>query len=73
LAALNTDLVAGYMPAYTVFDLSAIYRINRYSLKAGINNIEDKAYFTRRTDEYPDSGIIPSNGGSFYGGISASF
>jgi Fe(3+) dicitrate transport protein len=56
-----------------VFDVSATYRINRYSLKAGINNISDKAYFTRRTDEYPGPGIIPSNGRSFYVGISAKF
>lgn len=70
---LSTDPVAGYIPAYTVFDVSATYRTNRYSLKAGINNISDKAYFTRRTDEYPGPGIIPSNGRSFYVGISAKF
>ncbi len=62
----SADPVAGYIPAYTVFDVSATYRISRYSLKAGINNISDKAYFTRRTDEYPGPGIIPSIGRSFY-------
>ncbi len=65
-AKQSADPVAGYIPAYTVFDVSATYRINRYSLKAGINNISDKAYFTRRTDEYPGPGIIPSIGRSFY-------
>jgi len=65
-AKQSADPVAGYIPAYTVFDVSATYRINRYSLKAGINNIYDKAYFTRRTDEYPGPGIIPSIGRSFY-------
>ena len=70
---ISTDPVAGYIPAYTVYDVSATYRISRYSLKAGINNILDKAYFTRRTDEYPGPGIIPSIGRSFYIGVSAKF
>jgi Fe(3+) dicitrate transport protein len=69
----SDDPVAGYIPAYTVSDISATYRINRYSIKAGINNITDKAYFTKRTDEYPGPGIIPSSGRSFYAGISAKF
>ena len=69
----SDDPVAGYIPAYTIFDISATYRIGRYSLKAGLNNIADKAYFTRRTDEYPGPGIIPSIGKSFYVGVSAKF
>ena len=69
----SEDPVAGYIPAYTLFDVSATYRINRYSLKAGINNATDKAYFTRRTDEYPGPGIIPSIGRSFYIGVAAKF
>ena len=72
-AHFSPDPVAGYIPAYTVFDVSATYRINRYSLKAGMNNIADKKYFTLRTDEYPGPGIIPSNGRSFYLGITARF
>ena len=64
---------AGYIPAYTVLDLSATYKFNRYSLKAGVNNLADKSYFTLRTDEYPGPGIIPSSGRSFYVGVSAKF
>jgi outer membrane receptor protein involved in Fe transport len=56
---ISSDPVAGYMPAYTVFDASATFRIKRYSLKAGINNIVDKKYFTVRSDEYPGPGIMP--------------
>ncbi len=70
---VSDNPVGGHIPAYTVLDLSATYRINRYSAKAGINNITDKGYFTQRTDEYPGPGIIPSNGRSFYAGISAKF
>ncbi len=69
----SDDPVAGYIPAYTVFDVSTTFKIDRYLLKAGINNITDKAYFTRRTDEYPGPGIIPSTGRSFYLGLSAKF
>jgi Fe(3+) dicitrate transport protein len=72
-ARVSSDPVAGYIPAYSVFDASATYRINRYSLKAGMNNITDKKYFTLRADEYPGPGIIPSIGRSFYVGISAKF
>lgn len=67
----SQDPVAGYIPAYTVLDLSATYKYKKYELKIGSNNLTDKAYFTRRTDEYPGPGIIPSIGRSFYLGISA--
>jgi Fe(3+) dicitrate transport protein len=66
----SSDPVAGYIPAYTVIDLSATYKIKNYSIKAGVNNLTDKAYFTRRTDEYPGPGIIPATGRSFYAGVS---
>ena len=72
-AKVSDNPVAGYIPAYTVLDVSSTYNFNRYSFKAGINNLADKAYFTYRTDEYPGPGIIPSNGRSIYVGISAKF
>jgi Fe(3+) dicitrate transport protein len=65
--------VAGYIPAYTVLDFSATYKINNYAIKCGVNNLADKSYFTRRTDEYPGPGIIPAIGRSFYLGLSAKF
>ncbi len=69
----SSDPVAGYIPAYTVLDLSGTYKLGKYALKAGINNLTGKAYFTRRTDEYPGPGIIPAIGRSFYVGIAAKF
>ncbi len=72
-AKISGDPVAGYIPAYTVMDLSATYKLGRYVLKAGVNNLANKAYFTRRTDEYPGPGIIPSDGRSFYAGIAGRF
>ena len=69
----SDDPIAGYIPAYTVLDFSATYKIKNYALKFGSNNLTDKSYFTRRTDEYPGPGIIPSIGRSFYVGLTAKF
>lgn len=69
----SADPIAGYIPAYTVLDLSATYKYRNYAIKLGSNNLADKAYFTRRTDEYPGPGIIPAVGRSFYVGLSAKF
>lgn len=69
----SEDPVAGYIPAYSVIDVSATYKYKNYALKLGGNNLANKSYFTRRTDEYPGPGIIPSIGRSFYVGISAKF
>jgi Fe(3+) dicitrate transport protein len=70
---ISDNPIAGYIPAYTILDLSATYKINNYAIKAGVNNLTDKAYFTRRTDEYPGPGIIPATGKSFYLGLTAKF
>ncbi|MEO6355905.1 MAG: TonB-dependent receptor [Ferruginibacter sp.] len=69
----SDDPIAGYIPAYTVLDFSATYKIKNYAIKFGSNNLTDKSYFTRRTDEYPGPGIIPSIGRSFYVGFTAKF
>ena len=69
----SDDPIAGYIPAYTVLDFSATYKIKKYAIKIGSNNLSNKSYFTRRTDEYPGPGIIPSTGRSFYIGLTAKF
>jgi Fe(3+) dicitrate transport protein len=63
----------GFIPSYYIMDLSASYTYKNVSLKAGLNNITDQKYFTRRADEYPGPGIIPSIGRNYYAGISAKF
>jgi Fe(3+) dicitrate transport protein len=70
---VSDNPIAGYIPAYTVVDFSATYKINNYAIKAGVNNLGNKYYFTRRTDEYPGPGIIPAVGRSFYVGLTAKF
>lgn len=63
----SDDAVVGRIPAYTVIDWSATARIGEHwRAQAGINNVPDRHYFTRRTDEYPGPGIIPSIGRSVY-------
>ena len=69
----SSDPIAGYIPAYTVLDISATYKYKNFALKIGSNNLSNKSYFTRRTDEYPGPGIIPAIGRSFYLGLSAKF
>jgi len=70
---VSDNPIAGYIPAYTVLDFSTTYKINNYEIKCGVNNLTDKSYFTRRTDEYPGPGIIPAVGRSFYLGFTAKF
>lgn len=63
----SVDAVVGLIPAYTVLDLSATLNLSRgWRLQGGVNNLAGRRYFTRRTDEYPGPGILPSAGRSVY-------
>ncbi len=71
---LSSDPVAGRIPGYTVMDWSATCRLpSHFQLKAGVNNLGNKRYFTKRTDEYPGPGIIPALGRSLYLSFGATF
>ncbi|MCS7019601.1 MAG: TonB-dependent receptor [Cytophagales bacterium] len=66
--------VTGLIPAYRVMDISATWRfLQRYNLKAGINNLTDERYFTRRAGGYPGPGILPGDGRNWYISIGARF
>lgn len=71
--ATNAEFVAdatrGIIPSYSVMDVSASYTYHRYQLQAGVNNLLDAAYFTRRAAAYPGPGIIPAEGRRFYVGL----
>ncbi len=69
----SADAVAGLIPGYSVLDWSSTWHIKNYNLKIGMNNLTDTRYFTKRTDEYPGPGIIPSIGRSAYISIGAKF
>jgi Fe(3+) dicitrate transport protein len=65
--------LVGFIPSYSLIDVSASYKIKNYQFKFGVNNMSNAKYFTLRTGEYPGPGIIPSLGRMIYGGISATF
>lgn len=62
----NLSGVIGEIPAYDILDVSVSYTFKNFKLEAGINNVLDNAYFTRRATGYPGPGIIPSNNRNFY-------
>lgn len=62
----NTYGIFGEIPAYSVVDFSASYKWNNFKLEAGINNVLNDWYFTRRATGYPGPGIIPSEPRVFY-------
>ena len=70
--ALNTIVppasgARGFTPRYGVFDFNASFKTNSfYNIRAGINNIWNKQYFTKRPTFYPGPGIWPSDGRNAY-------
>ncbi|MCF0050271.1 TonB-dependent receptor [Dyadobacter sp. LJ53] len=56
----------GKVPGYGLLDLNATLHINsNYTLRAGVNNVTDKQYFTKRPTMYPGAGVWSSDGRSF--------
>lgn len=53
--------IYGIIPAYSIIDLSANYTYKKVGLIAGINNLANSKYFTRRAEGYPGPGIIPAD------------
>lgn len=66
----TSNSVDGIIPAYHVMDLSLDYQYKMFRLEAGVNNLTDESYFTRRATGYPGPGIIPANPRNYYIGIS---
>lgn len=68
----NASATSGLIPSYQVQDVSASFKfLKNYNLKAGVNNLANEHYFTRRSGGYPGPGILPSDGRIFYisGGV----
>lgn len=64
----------GLIPSYTVTDLTATYKFTKVlNLKAGINNLFDERYFTRRAGGYPGPGALPADGRTFFLSVGAKF
>jgi Fe(3+) dicitrate transport protein len=62
----TSDGVNGIIPSYYVMDLNVSYKYGKLTLNAGVENITDNKYFTRRATGYPGPGIIPSSGRTFF-------
>ena len=57
----------GLIPSYSITDLTGSYKFSKkLQLKAGINNVWDARYFTRRAGGYPGPGALPADGRSFF-------
>lgn len=57
----------GSIPSYSIIDLTAGYKHNSgLSVKVGVNNIENKNYFTRRAGGYPGPGVLPAEGRTYF-------
>ncbi len=69
-AVRTSSAVNGIIPMYSVWDVSARYGFSLWEracvLEAGIGNLLDARYFTRRAEGYPGPGIIPSDARNFY-------
>jgi Fe(3+) dicitrate transport protein len=64
----------GLIPAYTVIDLSANCKFSKnFNMKAGINNLANLIYFTRRAGGFPGPGALPADGRTFFVSVGAKF
>ncbi len=68
-STFNPNALTGTIPSYMVMDFSAEYQLKRFKFSAGVNNIGDERYFTRRAESYPGPGIIPATIRSFYASV----
>ncbi len=72
--AVSANGNTGIIPAYTVTDITASYKFSKnLNLKAGINNLSDERYFTRRAGGYPGPGALPADGRTFFISVGAKF
>ncbi len=60
------NAVNGLIPSYYVMDINVSYKIWKFSINGGVENVTDNKYFTRRATGYPGPGIIPSSGRTYF-------
>jgi Fe(3+) dicitrate transport protein len=63
----------GLIPAYTVVDINLAYTVKQFVIKAGINNLFNERYFTRRAGGYPGPGILPAEARNAWISLGISF
>ena len=64
----------GIIPSYSIIDFTASYKFSKnLNMKAGVNNMANIRYFTRRAGGYPGPGALPADGRNFFISIGAKF
>lgn len=59
--------ITGLLDKYQVTDFAAEYRFwALFNVRAGVNNLFDERYATRRAGGYPGPGILPGEGRTWY-------
>jgi Fe(3+) dicitrate transport protein len=72
--APTVNAQVGLIPGYSVTDITLSYKYTKgIKLKAGLNNVFDKTYFTRRAGGYPGPGALPADGRTFFVSVGAKF
>ncbi len=70
----NGAATSGKIPAYTIMDASLSYNFAKsYNVKAGVNNLANVNYFTRRAGGYPGPGLMPGNGRTLFVSLGCKF
>jgi Fe(3+) dicitrate transport protein len=63
----NATFTTGQLPAYQLLDFNMTYAFKEvYQFRAGINNLTNEMYATRRAGGYPGPGILPGTPRTFY-------
>ncbi len=62
----SNNAIYGVINSFIVVDFGLKYNFKNYGIEAGVNNMLNQMYFTRRAAGYPGPGIIPSDGVNFY-------
>lgn len=70
----NISATVGKLEGYRVSDLTGSFHWGeKYQIKAGVNNLMDVKYATRRATGYPGPGLLPANGRTIYISFGAKF
>ena len=70
----NSTGTIGKLSGYQVLDASLSYKfMERFNFKAGVNNVANEKYATRRATGYPGPAILPGNARTVFVSFGASF
>jgi Fe(3+) dicitrate transport protein len=63
----SANALNGIIPSYQIWDCNIGWKIKKYlTFAAGVNNIGNEFYFTRRASGYPGPGVMPADGRTLF-------